>query len=150
MSSKRSEKVSISVPDSVSSKFKSLKKIIETCPLAYLYLILTILMTGYYAIFLPDVKLKVKNDNSLDGTTVTGTMRAILVICTLVTGAIGFWLIKRGCAQVGSGGWSILWFLVAGVFSSIVTQIVFAAAEKTTIANGSSILRQLSGGKIKA
>jgi uncharacterized membrane protein len=67
------------------------------------------------------------------------------VLATAVSAFIGWLIVRRGCAETKGSPWSILWFFVACVISMVVSRLVLAAAEQTTIPDANNILRTLTG-----
>jgi hypothetical protein len=144
-----STKITVAVPKAVTEKATQLWNLIydKDCPFASIYIWIAVLLCIYYTFFLPSVKLNV-SDDSINGKSVDGKLRVILVVVTLISAVIGRLIIRKGCETAGSG-WAVLWFIVAVVVSGVIAMIILAAAENITIPNAGQILKQLSGNKIR-
>lgn len=141
----------VSIPTSVVDKVQSTVKVLwdQSCPLGAVYLWITVFLAVYYMFWMPETTLSLKQDDgTVSARTVTKTTRGFLVLATLLSGVVGFWIIKRGCISAGTT-WSVLWFVVASVLGMVITQLILAASEHITIPDAGRMLRQLSGNKIK-
>lgn len=135
----------ISIPDTVVNNAQTLLNYLwdQSCPFGSLFLWLTAFMALYYLFWLPNQTVSIENGTTIVSKNVNNTLRGWLFLATIVSGIIGYMVIRKGCVNAGPG-WSVLWFIVALVITSLVTQVILAAAEKISLPNADKLLQQLN------
>ena len=137
----------ISVPAVVVDKYNQAKSYLwdKTCPFGSFYMWLMVLLGLYYLFFLPTTSVKVSG-NTAQVIQVTTALRGFLFLATLVSGVVGYYIIKRGCATAGSW-WAVLWFLISLFVSGVIITLILAASQKISLPNAASLLQQINQGK---
>lgn len=116
----------------------------KDCPWSSLFLFLALSMTIYYLFLMPEIEVKLKENKEVQAHKVTYTLRAWLAVTTAVGGFVGALFIRQGCTTTNSQVASFLWFAGAWLALWVLTRLVLAGVEKTTLAQASELLKQLS------
>jgi hypothetical protein len=136
----------IAVPAAVTQKLNYIQSLLwsKDCPFLSLYLWIVLIIGLYYAFWLPEMSLEVDmGNNVIKPRKITQTVRGFLVLGTIVSGAVGYIVIKQGCQTAGPA-WSFLWFLVALALTGLVTSIVLLGTEKYTLPQAASLLSAIN------
>lgn len=112
----------------------------KECPFASLFVYMMILKTVYYLFLMPEVTVNLKDDK-VHAEKVSQSLRSWLVLATVVSGLIGWFLIKRGCDEARPY-MGFVWFLVALVLNMFISRILLASIDRITLAQASEILKQ--------
>lgn len=136
--SRRKENYNVEVPGELVDRVKTVTNQLNflwdpVCPFRSLYIWLMIFMVIYYTAWVPDTFYEIHDDKkSLKETNVTSRDRVYLVLSVLIGGWVGSRIIQEGCNRVGPL-WAILWFLVALMIPTFLSQIALAFVEKKTL-----------------
>lgn len=116
----------------------------KDCQWSSLFLFLALSMTIYYLFLMPEIEVKLKENKEVQAHKVSYTLRAWLAVTTAVGGFVGALFIRQGCTTTNSQVASFLWFAGAWLALWVLTRLVLAGVEKTTLAQASELLKQLS------
>ena len=140
------KQVKLNIPGSVIDTANKIWEFLwnKSCPFGSMYIWIMIGLAFYYMFWLPDLTL---NYNQYDGTLVTKkinkTLRGYLVLSVVISTGVGYYIIRKGCVNAGPG-WAVLWFFVALIMATIITQIILALTENITIPGAVDLLRQVT------
>lgn len=119
----------------------------QDCPLSSFFVWVVIFVAIYFLFWMPDnqVILRTQHTKPFRIIKVSGRLRSVLALSTLLGGVVGYYVVKQGCSdQKGRSLWSVLWFFVSLVVLSLISQVCLAFAEKITLSDASTLMKELS------
>ena len=136
--------LSLTVPPAVSTMGKQILDKIwnSSCPFASLFVWIQVLLGIYYLFLMPDVNVKIDQDQ-IKAEKVTRSVRGWLFVISIGCAFFGYMIISQGCDKAGPQ-WAIIWFLAAIIFSWFITRLILASVEKTTLTNASNMLKSMN------
>jgi hypothetical protein len=140
-----SKKFEVHVPGAVMEKLDKTWNFLwdKSCPFGSLYIWFMVGLGLYYLFWLPDLNLTLSQDGTLDTRKVDKTLRGFLLLSVIISSIVGYYIVRKGCINAGPS-WAFLWFLIALVITSVITQLILALAEKVSIPNAYDLLKQIN------
>lgn len=114
------------------------------CPMASVMVWSGILMAFYYALAMPDSKIK-RAEQGVKVSKISGNVRATLALVWLIGGVVGWYLVKSQCDASGNNWKQVVWGLLVFIGLGVVSVLVLALTQDSwKISTASEFLNYLN------
>ena len=136
----------ISVPGVVVTKANQAFNFLwdKDCPFGSLYIWFIVVLALYYLFWIPELTLNVDvGNNKIVPRKIDKKLRGFLFLGTVVSGIIGYLIIRQGCQSAGPA-WAFLWFLVALGLTGIVITLAMMGTNNYSLPQAAEMLNQIN------